>query len=188
MSSSSSSNASRGLSRRSALLRIGAPALALVLPLAGCGFRLRGRFEAPFETLYLQMGRNERFTALLKQSIEAGSSERCVDSMREADAILSIVSTSRSRDVLTYNDTGHAREYELTLRITFRCDSPDGFEFVPATTLATTRNLPYTESEFLSREKEEEILYRDMENDLIVQMVRRLAAARSPDRSAGAAQ
>ena len=59
---------------------------------------------------------------------------------------------------------------------------------MPATTLATNRNLPYTESEFLSREKEEEILYRDMENDLIVQMVRRLAAARSPDRSAGAAQ
>lgn len=149
--------------------------------LSGCGFRLRGRFEAPFESLYLDMPANSLFTAHLKNAIEAGSSVKCVNSLQEADAVLHIVSQSRGSDILTVNDLGKTREYELTLRIAFNCTSPvDGFEFIETTSLATSRVLPYTESEFLSREKESEVLYRDMENDLVIQIVRRLAASHKP--------
>lgn len=149
--------------------------------LAGCGFRLRGHFDAPFETLYLQMTENTRFSGLLKRMIESGSSIRCVSSPREADAILELLSTTRSRDILTINDAGLAREYELTLTLEFRCTSPEGFEYVDTTRLIANRDITYTESEFLSREKEEEVLYIDMENDLINQIVRRLEAARAPE-------
>lgn len=76
--------------------------------LAGCGFRLRGHFDAPFETLYLQMTENTRFSGLLKRMIESGSSIRCVSSPREADAILELLSMTRSRDILTINDAGRA--------------------------------------------------------------------------------
>lgn len=166
-------------SRRRALTAAGS--LLLATSLSGCGFRLRGRFEAPFETLYLDMPENSLFTARLKHTVEAGSSVRCVNSIREAEAVLQITDQSRGSDILTVNDAGKAREYELTLRITFRCTSPiDGFEYVESTTLAASRELPYTESEFLSREKESEVLYRDMENDLVMQVVRRLSAARTP--------
>ena len=140
--------------------------------LAGCGFRLRGHFDAPFETLYLQMTENTRFSGLLKRMIESGSSIRCVSSPREADA---------TRDLLTINDAGRAREYELTLTLEFRCTSPEGYEYVDTTRLIANRDITYTESEFLSREKEEEVLYIDMENDLINQIVRRLEAARAPE-------
>ena len=63
----------------------------------------------------------------------------------------------------------------------FRVTSPDGFDFVEATTLTTTRDLSYSESEFLSREKEEETLYGDMESDILAQVVRCLEAAKSPE-------
>lgn len=149
--------------------------------LAGCGFRLRGHFDAPFETLYLQMTENTRFSGMLKRMIESGSSIRCVSSPREANAVLELLSMTRTRDILTYNDAGRAREYELTLTLEFRCTSPEGFEYVDATRLMANRDITYTESEFLSREKEEEVLYVDMENDLINQIVRRLEAARAPD-------
>ena len=149
--------------------------------LAGCAFRLRGHFDAPFETLYLQMTENTRFPGLLKRMIESGSSIRCVSSPREADAILELLSMTRSRDILTINDAGRAREYELTLTLEFRCTSPEGYEYVDTTRLIANRDITYTESEFLSREKEEEVLYIDMENDLINQIVRRLEAARAPE-------
>ena len=44
----------------------------------------------------------------------------------------------------------------------------------------TSRDLTYSESEFLSREGEEKVLYDDMENDLISQIVQRLGAAKGP--------
>lgn len=167
------------ISRRRALTLSGG--LLASLTLTGCGFRLRGHFEAPFDTLYLQMAENTRFSGLLKRMIESGSSIRCVSSPKGADAVLELLSVTRNRDVLTINDAGRAREYELTLTIEFRCTSPEGFEYVEATRLSAWRDITYTESEFLSREKEEEVLYEDMENDLITQIVRRLAAAKVPE-------
>lgn len=167
------------ISRRRALTLSGG--LLASLALTGCGFRLRGHFEAPFDTLYLQMAENTRFSGLLKRMIESGSSIRCVSSPKGADAVLELLSVTRGRDVLTINDAGLAREYELTLAIEFRCTSPEGFEYLETTRLSAWRDITYTESEFLSREKEEEVLYEDMENDLITQIVRRLAAAKVPE-------
>lgn len=162
------------LSRRTIL------GLMSALALSGCGFRLRGRFTAPFETIYLQMQPNTRFSGLLKRTIESGSSVKVVDSPKAADAILELISVDRDREVLSINDAGRAREYELTMTLVFRCSSPEGFDYVEETKLSTSRDLTYSESEFLSREREEEVLYQDMENDLIGQIVRRLEAARRP--------
>ena len=144
---------------------------------SGCGFRLRGNFTAPFSTLYLQMRENTRFAAQLTRTIEAGSNVRVVARPEEAE----LLDMRRERDVLSINALGRAREYELTLSMQFRVTSPDGFDFVEATTLTTTRALSYSESEFLSREKEEEILYGDMESDILAQVVRCLEAAKSPE-------
>lgn len=163
------------------LSRRGVLAALLTAPLlSACGFRLRGSFTAPFETMFLQMNTNTPFHTVLKQSIERGSNVRIVRRAEEAEAILEIIRMDRSRDVLTFNDTGLAREYELTLEVEFRLTAPDGWEYVPATRLVTSRDLTYSESEFLSREKEEATLYADMENDLVAQLVRYIEAAKAP--------
>ena len=52
---------------------------------------------------------------------------------------------------------------------------------MPPTRLSSSRDLTYSESEFLSREKEEATLYADMENDVIAQLVRYIEAAKGPD-------
>ena len=97
-----------GLNRR-ALLAAAAASLALT----GCGFRPRGRFTVPFETVYLQMSDQSTLKWELRRHINAETNARVVDQMADADAILSIVSQSRSRVVQTYNDIGDAREYRL---------------------------------------------------------------------------
>lgn len=164
------------------LSRRGILAALITAPfLSACGFRLRGSFTAPFETMYLQMTTNTPFHTVLKQSIETGSNVRVVNRPQEAEAILEILRMECSRDVLTFNDTGLAREYELTLDVEFRLTAPDGWEYVPPTRLSSSRDLTYSESEFLSREKEEATLYADMENDVIAQLVRYIEAAKGPD-------
>lgn len=80
-------------------------ALVGALPLAGCGFRLRGSFSTPFKTLYLQMPPNSRLTVRLRQELLAESGVTIVNTPAEAEAILELLSDSRSRDVLSINDT-----------------------------------------------------------------------------------
>ena len=115
----------------------------------------------------------------LRRHINAETNARVVDQMADADAILSIVSQSRSRMVQTYNDIGDAREYRLGWDVTFKLAAPDGYEYLPPTTLSARRDLPYTIRNYLSRETEEATLYRDIERDIVVQLMRRIEAAKA---------
>lgn len=151
--------------------------------LSGCGFRLRGSFTAPFETLYVRsIDDNTPFYGTLRRTLESGSNIKLVSSEDEADAVLDISRLQKSRDILTINVSGKVREYELTLQLVFSVVGPDGFEYVPETTLTSSRDLSYSESEFLSRENEEALLYEDMQNDLLAQLTRYIEASRLPQK------
>ena len=152
-------------------------ALIGALPLTGCGFRLRGSYSTPFRTLYLAVR--------LRQELLAGSDVTIVNTPSEAEAILELLSDSRSHDVLSINDTGRAREYEITLSLSFRVSNPSGIDYMEAVTLTASRDLTYSESDFLSREKEEAFLYRDMEADLVNQLMRRIEAIKPPKQAGG---
>ena len=150
-----------------------------------CGFRLRGSYSTPFRTLYLQMPENSYLAVRLRQELLAGSDVTIVNTPSEAEAILELLSDSRSRDVLSINDTGRAREYEITLSLSFRVSNPSGIDYMEAVTLTASRDLTYSESDFLSREKEEAFLYRDMEADLVNQLMRRIEAIKPPKQAGG---
>ena len=152
---------------------------------AVCGFRLRGSYSTPFRTLYLQMPENSYLAVRLRQELLAGSDVTIVNTPSEAEAILELLSDSRSRDVLSINDTGRAREYEITLSLSFRVSNPSGIDYMEAVTLTASRDLTYSESDFLSREKEEAFLYRDMEADLVNQLMRRIEAIKPPKQAGG---
>lgn len=160
-------------------------ALIGALPLTGCGFQLRGSYSTPFRTLYLQMPENSYLAVRLRQELLAGSDVTIVNTPSEAEAILELLSDSRSRDVLSINDTGRAREYEITLSLSFRVSNPSGIDYMEAVTLTASRDLTYSESDFLSREKEEAFLYRDMEADLVNQLMRRIEAIKPPKQAGG---
>lgn len=162
------------LTRRRTLIAAGLSSLGLT----ACGFRLRGAFEAPFETMYLQMRVNSPIYNRLKRALTAGSNIRIVSSPKEAQAVLELLKDTRQSDVLSINDSGQAREYQLSLTLEFRVSSPEGFDWLEATTLTTTRDMTYSEVEFLSRSTEEELLYKDMETDLVNQIVRHIEAIR----------
>ena len=83
---------------------------AAALAMTGCGFRLRGRFTLPFETLYISYNLNTPLGSQLSRQLKAGSDVRLVNSPSEAQAILYILGERRSRNVVAYNAYGDARE------------------------------------------------------------------------------
>ena len=165
--------------RRSAIGRLGV-VLALSGGLVACGFRLRGERDLPFDTIFLGFPPNSQLGAELSRSIRAGSSATVVDDRAKAQAILEVLGESREREVLAVNAQGRTREYQLRLRFAFRVHDGKGGEFVPPNTVAIQRDIAFNESQVLAREAEESVMFREMQYDLVQQVLRRLAAAHPP--------
>jgi LPS-assembly lipoprotein len=150
--------------------------VVLVL-LAGCGFRLRGTAEVPFETLYLP-GATSGIALDLKRYIQAGTNARVVDDAAKADAIMQFTEEGRLKEVLSLTGTGKVREFQLRYRVGFRVHDGKGTDFVPQSVIQLTRDVTFNDAEILAKEQEEQILFRDMQTDMVQQILRRLAAAK----------
>jgi LPS-assembly lipoprotein len=74
--------------------------------------------------------------------------------------------------------TGQVRELQLRLQVQFRLRTPQGAELIESVALTQQRDLSFTETAALSKEIEQGILYRDMQTDIVQQIMRRLSAVK----------
>ena len=159
------------------LRRTGASVL-LAIALAGCGFHLRGEQKLPFETIFLNTPPNSPLGATLNRQIRSGTDTRTVELASDASAVLDILGEARDKEILTLNAQGRAVEYKLIYRLRFRLHDGKGREYIAPTEMQAQRDISINDSQVLSKESEESLLYRDMQTDLVQQLLRRIAAVR----------
>ena len=153
--------------------------LSLAL-LTACGFQLRGSYSLPFETIYINMPESSLLYASLKRSIEAGSKTKVIDDKNSATATLTVIGDQQIKNILSLSSTGRVREYQLVRAFTFRVHNTKGQDFVPQSTITLRRDLGFNDQQVLAKESEEQLLQRDMETDLVQQLMRRLSLAKPP--------
>jgi len=157
-------------------------AVCLVLTLSACGFHLRGSngsFMLPFATMNIGLPDSSPLAIDLKRYIRAVGSTEIVDTREAADATLEVLADpekTRTKSILSLNSNGRVREYQLGYSIQFRVVDKAGNVLLGLTTIALNRPITFNESQVLAKETEEAQLYRDMRNDLVQQIMRRLAA------------
>jgi LPS-assembly lipoprotein len=154
---------------------------ALVAGLAGCGFELRKPPNYAFKTLYSSIPVVSPFGVKLKRSLESSGQVEVISDPREAEraqVIFDQLFELREKVVVGRTATGAIREFQLRLRYRFRVRSRNGIELIPDTEITLNRDINFNETGALSKESEEALLYKDMENDLVLQIQRRLAALR----------
>jgi len=156
-------------------------AAVLCLAVAACGFRLRGTAEVPFEKLYVPSP-TSGLGLDLKRNLQAGTRARVVDDPKEADAILQFTEEARQKEILSLTGTGRVREFTLRYRVGFRVHDGKGTDFVPPSTIVLSRDVTFNDTEILAKEAEEQLLFRDMQADMVQQIIRRLAAVKRPAR------
>lgn len=147
-----------------------------LLALAACGFQLRGSATVPYNTLYIP-GATTGIALDLKRNIEAGTQAKVVDDPKAADAILELSNELKEKIILSLTGTGRVREYRLRYSVNYRVHDGRGAEFVPRTTLQLFRDVTYSDTEILAKEAEELLLFRDMQSDMVQQVLRRLSNA-----------
>lgn len=161
-------------SRRSLLLALGA--LVAATPLAGCGFQLRGPRPLAFSTVHVNVSAQNEFGAALRRRIRTSGTTEIVDDPAQAEMKLEILRNQPVREILTLTGAGKVREYVLRHILTFRLVDRAGAERMRPTTISAQREYTYDDSQVLAKEQEEALLFRDMQNDLVDQLMRRLAA------------
>lgn len=156
--------------------------LALLAMLTACGFHLRGTASLPQESLYISGPAYSAFANDLKRAILAGTNTRIVDDATDADATLFILGENRAKLILTLTRQGTVREFQLRYSVSYRLADRAGKEIMPPSEIVLVRSYVYNDQQVLAAESEDAFLYRDMQQDAVQQLLRRLAspANRSP--------
>lgn len=150
--------------------------------LSGCGFALRQPTQFAFKTVYLTLPANSPLGTEMRRSLTATGQLMVLKDpaeMLQSDVVLDIFSEERQRVVVGMNASGQVREQQLRLRIRFRLRTPAGKAVIPDVELFQQRDLSFTETVALSKEIEEATMYRDMQTDIVQQIMRRLGAVRA---------
>ena len=151
-------------------------ALVAVPLLAACGFELRQTQPLPMRSIALVgFAPTSPLGLALKQELErAGVVLR--DKPGEAEAVFDSLNDAREKSVAASTAAGQVREVTLRVRLRFRVATPAGKLLLPPSDLLLTRDMSYNETAALAKQQEELLLYRAMEDDIVAQVLRRLAS------------
>jgi len=161
--------------QRRTLLSLMASAVAL----SGCGFALRKAPSFAFTTLYSGLVEASPLGVELKRSLESTRKVEVITDSRQinrAQVVLEVLASQREKVVLSLNTSGQVGEFQLRLRFRFRLRTLAGKELIADTEIVQQRDMSFNESAALAKETEEGLLYRDMQSDIVQQIMRRLAA------------
>ena len=159
------------------MLMSGSAALA-----TGCGFKLRNSENFAFQTVAVTPENGVGVAAELTRYL--GDTVRPVvprSGGAPPQAIVDILQELREKTVVGVNASGQVREFQLRIRVKFRARTPQGVELIAPTEIVQQRDISFNESAVLAKEAEEVLLYRDMQTDIVQQLLRRLAAIKQID-------
>ena len=122
----------------------------------------------------LLLARTLRFGQLFAVTLKPKQKSRWSMTARKPKRFLSCSDNPAVLTFLAYNTDGRARIYSLRLTNTFRVVLQNGVELLPTTTVSATRELIRDESDENGRANQERLLYEEMEQSCIHQMVSRM--------------
>jgi LPS-assembly lipoprotein len=148
--------------------------------LASCGFRFRGTTAFSFDTIYIDSPAQSSLAAQLKQQITAlgtsGAVTKILPSAQGAKLILRIVRELREKEVTGITASGKQRDYQLRLRVSYQTLKPSSDAPSNEIELILRRDISTLDSQLSSKQEEDILIYREMQNDMVAQLLSRLAA------------
>ena len=158
--------------------------LSLTLALVGatalqaCGFKLRGTQSFAFDSIAVEANPAGAVTTELRKAL---SSRLFVNRAPPlvAQVTLELLQEALERAVAGVNAAGQVRELQLRIRVKFRLRNARGKDLIEETEILQQRDISFSESAVLAKEVEEALLYKNMQADIVQQLLRRLAAVKS---------
>lgn len=157
--------------------------LATAALLSACGFHLRGstvQDSMPFRSIFIVVPDTSQLGIELKRNLRVGNEAIVVGEQKDAQVVMEVLGEKRTKSILSMNVQGRAREYTLNYELRYRVRDAQNRDVIAPSAITLKRTLTFSETYALARESEEELLYRDMQTDMVQQVMRRLAAVKLP--------
>jgi LPS-assembly lipoprotein len=146
------------------------------LAATGCGFALRQPTTLHFRSITLVgFAPQSALGIALRQQLLA-TAVAVVDDPARAELVFDTLADTREKSVVASTTSGQVREVQLRVKLRFRVATPSGRLLLAADELLLTRDMSYNETAALAKAQEEALLYRAMDEDIVAQVLRRLAA------------
>lgn len=157
----------------------------LTATLAACGFHLRGSTgsDLPYASMYIALPETAEVRVWLERYLRGSTNTTVSDDAKTATVTFQQLSDGRDKSILSIDARGRVREYRLQMRYRFRLVDAQGREIVAPQEISMNRDMTYDDSQVLSKSMEENLLWRDMTNDLVNQIMRRLSRIKPKDPS-----
>jgi LPS-assembly lipoprotein len=159
------------ISARRRRLLTAAPLLAL----AGCGFQLKGVASFRFDSISLtgfepRSPLEKELRAVLERSLTIKESQA------QAQVVLQALSEQRLRRAVSFTASGQVRDVQFRLIFRYRAQTPAERELIPDSRIELYREMTFVESQALGKQQEADDLFREMQSDIVQQVVLRLSA------------
>ncbi len=149
--------------------------LASISLVSGCGFALRGNYEMPESlTRIVVVGDDALLVDQLEDTLEKNG-VLVTGSDDETAAIINLGEVDYKRDVRTTDSNGLVTSYTLRYIIDYDVTTGEGEELQIDQHLSQSRVLPYDPLLELQSEEEEEFLREEMQEEIVLQILRRLS-------------
>ncbi|MFK8026802.1 MAG: LPS assembly lipoprotein LptE [Gammaproteobacteria bacterium] len=144
---------------------------------SGCGYRLAGKadLDPVFESTHVgYKGRGRAMAELLEEQFKANKYE--LTSAEQATALVEVLYDNTDREILSVDEDGKVREYELILRVAVDIRDSEGKKLVDSQVVRLTRDFLFDINDVLGKGNEERAIYQEMRADAARLILYRLQA------------
>lgn len=143
--------------------------------LSGCGFALRGNVNLPASINRVTVaGEDLVMIDMLEDALETNGA-RIAPAGDDQAAVLELTESEFTRDVRTTDANGLATSYTLRYRVGYDMRTAAGDELQINQRLVQRRVFDYDPLQQLQSEEEEEFLREEMQEEIVLQILRRLS-------------
>lgn len=149
--------------------------LGIAITLSSCGFKLKGSYEIPYQTIYLQAEVESRVGRVIKKKIQRTSNVDLVQTASAAEVAINILSEGSVRTVAVLSNAGSVDEYELVYTVGYRFDSLNESINTVDHQLVLRRKITHSDLDIAAKSNEENALINDMASEAATRILVRLS-------------
>jgi len=151
----------------------------LAITLGGCGFQLRGTAALPEEMSVVYIKSSNPYGSLVSDFADALRVHhvKVTENRRKATAVLDIMHAKQDTAVLSVNASGKVLEFQLRQSIQFDVKTIDNLPLLEPQSVSMTRDYLYSSTDVLSSAREEVVVRRALQLELVNLAILRITAA-----------
>jgi len=149
--------------------------LVVAITLSSCGFKLKGSYEIPYQTIYLQAAGESRVGRIIKRKIQRKSNIEIVQTLSAAEATINILEEVSTRAVAVLSNVGSVDEYELIYTVRYRIGPGQNSSSMQEGQIVLRRKITHSDLDIAAKSNEEDALINDMASEAATGILVRLS-------------